>query len=268
MSTVEEVEDRSEAGPHPFTEWPWVGAAMAFVAGSCNAWTLFNASTFATVQSGNVASSGIFLADGNWPKFWFAWCSVLSFGLGSLICGILMTKFKDRGRSFSVAVLLSEAVILLILALVVIVSDASNNHDTVGLFGQQTSWHGHYIALGISFVAGAQGNAFHKVHGMLYGNVAVTFVVQMAFNFLIQARFKRDGIHGEPNIMWSGIFFFVLFGFASGGFVGSLLVHWLGGSGSKSGWELLLPIVVLIGLAGMAASQRTNADPSPGGSFA
>lgn len=27
---------------------------------------------------------------------------------------------------------------------------------------------------------------FTKNHGMLYGNVAVTFVAQMAFNFLVQ----------------------------------------------------------------------------------
>ena len=59
----------------------------------------------------------------------------------------------------------------------------------------------------MSFVAGAQGNAFHKTRGMLYGNVAVTFVVQMAFNFLAQSLFEKEGVDGEPNVVWAGTFF-------------------------------------------------------------
>ena len=34
----------------------------------------------------------------------------------------------------------------------------------------------------ISFLAGMQENTFHKIDGMLYGNIAVTLVVQLAFN--------------------------------------------------------------------------------------
>ena len=65
---------------------------LAFVAGLMNAWTLHHAQTFATVQSGNVVQSGYRLVQGDWSGFTFALASVIAFGLGSALCGVLMTN--------------------------------------------------------------------------------------------------------------------------------------------------------------------------------
>jgi uncharacterized membrane protein YoaK (UPF0700 family) len=43
----------------------------------------------------------------------------------------------------------------------------------------------------VSFLVGMQGNSFHRVDGFLYGNIAVTLVVQQAFNHLVQAAFEN-----------------------------------------------------------------------------
>lgn len=37
-------------------------------------------------------------------------------------------------------------------------------------------------------------------HGMLYGNVALTFVVQMAFDFLLQNLFGKEDVNGAPDL--------------------------------------------------------------------
>ncbi len=81
----------------PLMEKPFVGFLLAFMAGTMDAWTFGNVQTFATVQSGNVVSSGYWLVQGDWPRFGFALYSVLAFGLGSLTCGILITTMLRHG---------------------------------------------------------------------------------------------------------------------------------------------------------------------------
>lgn len=248
------IKDHPEKVRYPLVERPGVGFLLAFMAGSMNAWTLPNAQTFATVQSGNVVQSGYWLAQGDWEKFSFPFLSVIAFGLGSAFCGILMTSLLRQGRVFTPFILFLQAAMLLVLAYLAqfMVVDGTLN--------------AHYIAYAISFAAGMQGNAFHKDHGMLYGNVAVTFVVQMAFNFLIQGLFKRQGINGEPNLMWSGIFFLILLGFAAGGGIGFLVGNQLLSSGA-----IILPAVIacILGVIALRDESTPGAvDPSAGGSFA
>ena len=102
--------------------------------------------------------------------------------------------------------------------------------------------------------------AFHKSNGMLYGNVAVTFVVQMAFNFLVQAAFNRTGIDGEPNLKWAGIFFFILIGFAAGGATGFLV------DAVTDGVALFLPAVIALVLGFVTLADRgRRIDSTPGG---
>lgn len=191
----------------PLMEDRSVGFLLAIMAGLLNAWALAHAQTFATVQSGNVVQSGYRLVQGDWPSFIFAFGSVLAFGIGLAACGFLMTGMLRRHKVFTPVVLELECVMLVGLAVA----------SRMGALDP------HVVAYAVSFVAGAQGNAFHKNHGMLYGNVAVTFVVQMAFNFLVQGLFKKTGINGEPNMMWAGVFFSVLLGFAGGGAIGFYL---------------------------------------------
>jgi uncharacterized membrane protein YoaK (UPF0700 family) len=239
-----------EQGTHPgrivfpFMEKPFVGFLLAFMAGTMDAWTFGNVQTFATVQSGNVVSCGYWLVQGDWSRFSFAFYSILAFGLGSLVCGILITTMLRRGRSYTPWVLFTQAALLF----------------ACGVVALRGDFEPHHIAYVVSFVAGAQGNAFHKSHGMLYGNVAVTFVVQMAFNFLIQAAFSRRGLEGESNLKWSGLFFFILLGFAAGGAIGFLV------DARTDGVALFIPAILATILGVITFRERHGPiDPTPGG---
>lgn len=262
---VRVIQDHPERVRFPLMELPGVGFLLALMAGSLNAWTLANASTFATVQSGNMISLGYWAIQGNWAKFTFPALSVLAFGLGSAACGVLMTSLLRSGRVMTVAVLATQAVLLVILGVLALtlVGQGSGVETALDLTREHSAA-AHWIAIAVSFVAGAQGNAFHKNHGMLYGNVAVTFVVQMAFNFLVQSFFKRKGINGEPNLMWSGIFFLTLLGFAGGGAIGFLVDKVV-----ANGASIFIPAVIALVLVGIASSRKfRDVDPTPGGSFA
>ena len=95
---------------------------------------------------------------------------------------------------------------------------------------------------------------------MLYGNVAVTFVVQMAFNFLAQSIFKKEGINGEPNVVWAGTFFLILLGFAGGGALGFFVDIRVIDHAS-----LFLAAAIVLALALRAMAQSGPVDPTPGG---
>ncbi len=241
------IEDHPEKIRFPLMEERVVGFLLAFMAGLMNAWTLYHAQTFATVQSGNVLQSGYRLVQGDWSAFIFAFGSVIAFGLGSALCGVLMTNRLRHGQIFTPVVLWFECIALLALAI-------ASRLDLVDP---------HVVAYGVSFVAGTQGNAFHKDHGMLYGNVAVTFVVQMAFNFLAQSFFKKTGINGEPNLMWAGVFFSVLLGFAAGGAIGFYIDMRVIDHAS-----LFLAAAIAVWLALRARAQPKAADPTSGGTIA
>ncbi|MFM9378792.1 YoaK family protein [Gordonia sp. VNK21] len=265
-SPTKVIDAHPETVRFPLMELPIVGFLLAMMAGSMNAWTLTNSSTFSTVQSGNVVSMGYWLVDGNWAKFAFPAISVLAFGLGSAVCGVLMTSYLRRGRNFTNAVLTSMTVLLIVLGILALTIVGTNPHDTANVldFGKDHDMSAQWIAVAISFVAGAQGNAFHKNHGMLYGNVAVTFVVQMAFNFLVQSFFSKKGINGEPNLKWSGIFFLTLLGFAGGGAIGFSLDKY-----GTNGASVFLPAAIALALLVVSLTRRQqNVDPSQGGTFA
>ncbi|PPG30527.1 DUF1275 domain-containing protein [Pseudoclavibacter sp. RFBB5] len=242
-----------------------VGFLLAIAAGSMNAWSLANAGTFSTVQSGNIISVGYWLIQGDIAKIVFPLAAILAFGLGSAACGVLMTAFQRSGRVYTPGVLLTGTVLLVLLGILafVFVGDGDGRAAGIDLTADHSAV-ASFIALGISFVAGAQGNAFHKNRGMLYGNVAVTFVVQMAFNFLVQAAFKREGINGSTNLRWSGVFFLTLLGFSGGAAIGFAADHFL-----ANGASIFVPAVILLVLALVALGRRSkNVDPTPGGSFA
>ncbi|MBN0038889.1 DUF1275 domain-containing protein [Cellulosimicrobium cellulans] len=255
-------EDRTTG--FPLMELPFVGFLLAIMAGAMNAWTLANASTFSTVQSGNVVSLGYWLVQGNWDKLWFPALSVLAFGLGSALCGILMTSFLRSGRTFTVAVLVAQMLLLVLFGVLALtlVGEGSGNEAALDLTADH-SLTAHWIAIGISFVAGAQGNAFHKNHGMLYGNIAVTSVVQMAFNFLMQSAFTKQGPNGETNIKWAGIFFLTILGFSGGAAIGFWADQAL-----VNGASIFIPPIIALGLVLVAAGRKLeNVDPTPGGTF-
>lgn len=94
--------------------------------------------------------------------------------------------------------------------------------------------------MAISFLAGMQGNAFHKIDGMLYGNVAVTLVVQLAFSYIAQSLF------GKKNAAKNGfLYLLVLIGFAAGALLGTFAsLYWA----EKSLW-MTAGILFVVGVA-------------------
>ena len=221
----------------PLMETPGIAFLLAISAGLLNAWTFAHAKTFATVQSGNVIQVGYQLVAGDWEKFFFSAGSVLAFGLGSFVAGAFIAVALRKHTRYSPSIQ-GVLVALLGVAVVLIATDAMRPD---------------YIAMLISFAAGMQGNGFHKIKGMLYGNVAVTLVVQLAFNYLMQSFFSKTAPDGSSNLRNSGLYFLVLLGFAGGGAVGfGLDVLWSGLSVIGS---------MLITLALMGASMADKADP-------
>ena len=200
---------------------PYICFLLAVLAGVMSGYTFFVAHLFSTVQSGNIIQMGFWLfgreGDVNGMEWYHAASAVLAFGLGSASMVVVGRVITNVGADYSWPVLLMEAVILIIFGF-----SAIN--------GRFEPWQ---IGLVISFVAGMQGQAFHKINGMLYGNVAVTLVVQLGFAYLTTGFIKQP----EINLRKSWDYFLVLIGFATGGLIGAFgtrewdeRVLWLAGA--------------------------------------
>lgn len=237
-SLVKVTTESMHPASFPLMEMPSIAFLLAVSAGLLNAWTFGQAKTFATVQSGNVIQLGYQLVAGDWPKFFFAASSVLAFGLGSFFAGGLIAVALRKHTRYSPAIQ-SVLIALLGLSVVFIATDALRPE---------------YVAMIISFAAGMQGNGFHKIKGMLYGNVAVTLVVQLAFNYLMQSFFSRTAADGSSNLYNSGLYFLVLLGFAGGGAAGfGLDLLW-------SGLSIIGAMLVTLALMGAAVTDRADPD--------
>lgn len=221
----------------PLMERPAAALMLAFNAGMLNAWTFSHAQIFATVQSGNVVQIGYQLVAGNWDKFFYALGTLLSFGFGSFMAGAFIAAAMRRNRRYSPP-LQGALIVALAIAVVLVATEA---------------WPPHYIAWVISFAAGMQGNGFHKLKGMTYGNIAVTVVAQLAFNYLVQSFYTRTGPDGTSNLRTAGLYFSVLFAFSCGGAAGfGLDVLW-------SGLSIVGAIVITAIL--MVATIKSKTDP-------
>ncbi|MFB4353189.1 YoaK family protein [Microbacterium sp. LS_15] len=228
------------AHPFPLLETVWASVSLAFVSGLLDAWTFGQLGTFATVQSGNLISLGYFAADGNLGRALLAASSVLVFALGAFVCSILILVLARHGKSYSAPILLGEIAVVLVLA----VLSVSRVIEPI------------WIAWAISFLAGVQGNAFHRETGMLYGNIAVTSVIQMAASLLGRAVGRCIADDGESHLRPAGAYLSVLVAFAAGGGLGfSLNLIW-------EGLSLALAGVVLTGLWIAAVHTRWNVDPA------
>ena len=228
----------------PLLETAPAAISLALVAGLLNAWTLGAVGSFATVQSGNLVSIGYFLADSDHPRAWSAAASVLAFALGAFLCSLYVLWRGREQRPYSAEVLMFEVVVL---AGLTAVSWA---------YGADPWW----IAWAISFIAGVQGNAFHREAGMLYGNVAVTFVLQMAASLTGRAVGRGIDDDRQPHIRPAGAYLLVLFAFAGGGGIGFALdAVWDGSS-------IVSAVVALVVLFIAAATGRGPVDPAQNGS--
>lgn len=216
-----------------------VAATLAVAAGLLNSWTLVHTHTFATVQSGNIVSAGVYAATGDVGGLVQALISIFAFAAGAFFCAIAV-NFADRaGSTYSSWILGAEALILL----VVVAFDVSPWSTAMT------------VSAILSFVAGVQGNAFHRDSGMLYGNVAVTFVLQGAAGYLGRAATKQVYDDGEQHVRPAAIYGAVLLGFAVGGAVGVAL-------GQLWGPAPILFTAIVLGVLGVTARRSGAVDPA------
>lgn len=193
-----------------FMELPIIAVILAIAAGAMDGYAYFTTKTFATFQSGNIILSGYTFASDDAAKLVPTLCSILAFGLGAVALAFIRDASEKKNKIWTFKILIIEMFILLFL----ITNDA---HKLL------TPLH---IAWALSFVAGMQGNAFHKIDKMLYGNIAVTLNVQLAFGFF------ADGlVNGSKRMMYfkkAFDYFIVLVGFAFGAGLAAILTNHLG----------------------------------------
>ncbi|MFG6477145.1 YoaK family protein [Microbacterium sp. P06] len=230
----------SRSPQFPVLERAGSAVLLAVISGLLNAWTFQQASTFATVQSGNIVSLGYFLADGQYGRLVAAAVSIVAFAAGACVCSIVVLLFERAGASYSTPVLVAEAVVLIGLAALF----------SSSLLGPVA------VAWAVSFLAGVQGNAFHRETGMLYGNVAVTFVLQMAASLVGRALGRRISNDGQPHLRPAGSYFVVLAGFALGGGIGFTFDRWWAST------SLIAAAIALLALAAVALAQHGPVDPA------
>lgn len=200
------------AQKEPMMQLPIIAVFLAIVAGTMDGYVYFTTKTFATFQSGNIILSGYTLATENVEKFVPIILSILFFGLGSMATAIIRNRFNSRNKVWTFTILLFEIILLLILSM----------NMTHQLFAPL------HIAWILSFLAGMQGNAFHKIDNMLYGNIAVTLNVQLAFSYLAETFFKVNTDQRKVVFKKFVDFFVVLIGFSAGAGISAFLVPHIG----------------------------------------
>ena len=233
---MERATDKQE----PLMELPVVAFFLALAAGSMDGFTFFSAGTFSTVQSGNVIQIGFWIAEGNGGRFVDTGLAVLAFGAGVTAMVMFKRFAADPGVAISPKILFVEAGAFLLVGLPFI----GGNMDPL------------IVAYVVAFLAGFQGNAFHKTADMTYGNVGATLNVQRAFDYLARALFR----YRQDNLDRSGIYFLILLGFAAGGLLGGL------GASHLDQRTLWIPALVLGTLGFIAIRQsdeREPVDPRP-----
>lgn len=234
----------TRAAVFPLMERPGIAALLAAIAGALNAWSLAVGGTFATVQSGNVVVAGYALAQGDVSRAGMALAAIACFGLGAFVSSVIVTLLLRRGRAYSGAVLLAQTALLLGLA-----AWATGDPGAAPM-----------LTLGVNVVAGSQGNAFHRDHGMLYGNVAVTFVVQSLFGMLgrVLLPSSREGRAADARsaAIYAGVLVAFAGGAAAGFFAQSLM--------SQGALWLAAAVTALLGVVAVRRERRGGraVDPS------
>lgn len=200
------------AQKEPLMQLPIIAFFLAIVAGSMDGYAYFTTKTFATFQSGNIILSGYTFATDNIDKLVPTLVSILCFGLGAMATAYIRNWNNTRNKVWTFSILAFEVIVMLLLA-----TNAIHN-----LFLPL------HIAWILSFLAGMQGNAFHKIDNMLYGNIAVTLNVQLAFSYLAETFLKINTDKRKEMFKKFFDYFIVLIGFAAGAGITALLVPLMG----------------------------------------
>lgn len=231
----------------PFMELPLVGFTLAVITGLLNAFTLVYAGAFATVQAGNILLGGLAMVNGDWSAVLDYAIVMLSFGVGAFVGAVIISSSRTQKTMWMTWLLAALGVLIALLAVAVFAGF------------QDFMW----ITSGIALVAGITSNAYRKDSNMLFGALAVTFLIQMTASFLARAAFGRKGLHGVPNIKWAGVFFAVLLGFVLGalGGMGILVLagaNGVGGGAATAGAWVLLVVAVLYFVLAAYSKQTTH----------
>ena len=196
--------DATESARYPLLERIPSAATLALVAGLLNAWTFANAQAFATVQSGNIVTVGYEMFAGNWSRVADVSVAIFCFAAGAFLCQLFILLMARRRRPYSGPVLIIEVAALVLLGVLA----------ATGTAGPVV------LVWAVSFLAGVQGNAFHRETGMVYGNVAVTFVLQNVGSLLARAAGNKIATDHQPHVRPAGAYLAVLIAFALGGGIG------------------------------------------------
>lgn len=229
----------------PFVEVPLVAFTLAVITGILNAFTLIYQGTFATVQAGNILIGGLAAMIGDWSSALTYLLVILLFALGAFFSAIFISAERAKNSKWMTAML----IVLGVLTAIVGVSVLVGFNDF------------RLVVIALAFIAGIMSNAYRTDNNMLFGALAVTFLIQMTASFLARALFRREGLGNMSNIKWSGVFASVLLGFVVGALGGTAILVMFGarglamGAGSSGGWVLVIAAALFFVLA--AFSKRT-----------
>ena len=202
--------DKSNPSILAYMELPSVAFLLALAAGSMDGYAFFMTKMFATFQTGNVVLAAFSLGNFGWISILPMLYSILAFGLGALFLSYFRNYCIRKGAMWTFKILGIEIFMLILLLF----------NSIHGLFSSLL-----FVCL-LSFIAGMQGNAFHKLVKMLYANIAVTLDVQLVFGYLADAILLKDE---RKELFKKALSYLIIFiGFAMGASISAVLLDYLG----------------------------------------
>lgn len=207
----------------PLVELPIVAFFLAIAAGAMDGYAYYTTKLFATFQSGNIILTGFTLATDDFTKLYGTLYSIAAFSFGAMVLAFIRDTYVKNDKTWTFLVLAFEMIVMFLLAI--------------------NSLHGLFSSLGIvyilAFLAGFQGNAFHYIDKMLYGNIAVTLNVQLAASYFGEWLIKLTSNKSNETFKKFLDYFIILIGFAFGAFISAILTKEIGS------FTLLLPVLCL-----------------------
>ncbi|MEY0233107.1 YoaK family protein [Providencia manganoxydans] len=195
----------------PFMQLPTIAFLLAITSGMLDGYAFFTTKSFATFQSGNIIMLGYEFAKHGLAAIIPYIITIFAFGAGAMLLAWLRYKYNTNEKTWTFTLLSLEIILILLLI--------------AYIYFYKVEASGFHAVWALSFIAGMQGNAFHKINGMLYGNIAVTLNVQLGFSSLAESvAFK--GQERREALYKSYCYFLTLFGFAGGAFMMAMLADY------------------------------------------
>jgi uncharacterized membrane protein YoaK (UPF0700 family) len=195
-----------------------IGLLLAMNAGFVDAYTFFfNHERFASLQTGNVIQTGIYLARGQFGVAWTFLLPILFFALGAGVNYLLKT-FVHSSLTWQ-----HHSTIVQLVGIALVTIFARPLPD---------AW---FVAL-LAFFMAIQADTFTKLRGMPFASVMSTGNVKTLGSNLMQYAHTHD----KKALKNSGIFFGIVFFFGFGAWLSTVLTD------AFSHWALLGSSVILM----------------------